>query len=146
MIFLDLVGTITDPETEQAALLQMAREVKRRFGLPEPPGEIWWEIEEYRRPYLETRGLDYIPIRDLIAAGTKILLEKHGIPMNEEDREWIEELYVSVHERFTGLSKNSLKGLKLMRSISEHLGVISDADDDYLRRVLRALEIYGLFD
>ncbi len=146
MIFLDLVGTITDPESERGALIQMAREIKRRFHLPESPGDIWEEIEDYRRPYMESRDAKYIPIRYLIASGTAVLLEKHGMSMDLGDTEWVKELYVSAHERFSALSGNALRGLEVMRDISEHLGVISDADDDYLKRVLKALGIHEFFD
>lgn len=146
MIFLDLVGTITDPKSEKEALMEIGRDIKERMGLPISPEEIWGSIERYRRPVMEKRDEKYIPIRELIVRGTEEVLRAHGMEMDENDRKWIKELYISSHERNVRLAENSLKGLRYMKDTATHLGIISDADDDYLKRVLKALGIERFFD
>ena len=146
MIFLDMVGTITDTVCEKGALLEIGREIKARFDMPLSAGEVWEAIDHYRRPAMERRDIEYRPIRDLIVEAVEELLKARGKILTEEDRRWLKELYISAHERHVCLAENSLDGIKLMRKTVEHLGVVSDADDDYLRRVLNALGIDRFFD
>lgn len=146
MIFLDLVGTITDCEKERRALLSIGEEIKSRFSLSEGADEIWNSIDSCRRPAMDSRDVKYVPIRDLISECLRKFLHVHGIEMSREDELWVKELYISAHERYSELSERAGEGLKIMREISDSLGLISDADDDYLERVLKALGITDIFD
>ena len=146
MIFLDLVGTITDSEKERRALLSIGEAIRSRFSLEESGEKIWNRIDSCRRPVMESRDVKYVPIRDLISDCLRKFLSEHGIEMSPEEEAWVKELYISAHERYSALSERADEGLRMMRKMAEHLGVISDADDDYLKRVLRALGIIDIFD
>ncbi len=141
-----MVGTITDPKYEKEALIEIGREIKERFDIPLSPQDVWEGIDRYRRPITERRDEKYVPIRELIVRGTEELLKPYDGSVDEADKKWIKELYISAHERNVRMAENALKGLELMKKTAQHLGVISDADDDYLRRVLKALGIYRIFD
>jgi HAD superfamily hydrolase (TIGR01549 family) len=95
---------------------------------------------------MESRDVRYVPIRDLISDCLGRYLREHGIIMSHEDESWVKELYVGAHERYSRLSEGALDGIEKMKELSDHLGVISDADDDYLKRVLKALGIMDMLD
>jgi len=95
---------------------------------------------------MERRDEDYVPIRELVVGGAEELLKQYGKSMKEGDKRWLEELYISAHKRKACLAENSLRGLEILRKMARHFGVISDADDKYLRRILNALGIAHFFD
>lgn len=146
MIFLDLVGTITDTEQEKKAQIYIGAEIKRRFSPSEPPEDIWNFIERCRRPKMESRDTRYIPIRELISDCLEKFLHIKEINMEETDKKWIKEVYISAHERYSAPTPSSMEALEIMKKLSEHLGLISDADADYLERVLGAMGILRFFD
>ncbi len=133
-------------EHEKRALLSIGDEIKKRFGLAESGEEIWEMIDSCRKPHMEARDVRYIPVRDLIASCLREILDKQGMEMGVEDEKWIKELYIRAHEDHVRLAKNALPGLKELRSLAWHMGVISDADSDYLMRLLKSLKILDFFD
>ncbi len=133
-------------EYENRALLYIGERIKERFSLPQSPEEIWDSIEACRKPHMESRHVRYVPVKDLVSMCLGRFLEKNGISMDGRDDEWIREMYVLSHEKNSRLAPKALEGIEEMRDIAWHLGVISDADDDYLHAVLSALGILELFD
>ena len=146
MIFLDLVGTITDPEKDREGMIEIARRVKERYSLPGEPDEIWARISEIRRPGAENRHINYIPFRYLTADAVFLMLADMGRKVSDDEIAWVERIYVEAQVEHAGLFPGALKGIQHMREFADHLGVISDADTNYLHEMLRALEVIDYFD
>ena len=146
MIFLDLVGTITDPKSDREGMIEIARMVKERYSIPGSPEEIWERIDEIRRPDAEKRDVHYIPFRFITADAVFLILRDMRIKMSDEELAWVEETYVGAQVKKARLSKHAKEGIEMMRSMAEHLGVISDADTGYLHSMLDALGVKQYFD
>ncbi len=145
-IFLDLVGTISDPAKDREGMIEIARRVKERYSLRESPEEIWERIAEIRRPGAEKRHIAYIPFRYLTADAVFLMLADMGRKISDDEIAWVERIYTEAQVEKAGLSPNALEGIRTMRYFAEHLGVISDADTKYLHEMLKALGVYHYFD
>jgi len=142
-IFLDMTGTITDKESENLAMLKLAERVKKRFSIPLEPEEIVRKIEEYRKPFMDKRDRDYVPIRYLVFEAIKEISPKK---LCASDSYWILDEYTRVHGEFVRLAPNAMEGLKRMRGMAEHMGIITDGDRPYAENLLESLGIRELFD
>ena len=142
-IFLDMTGTITDLESENHAFLKMSEEIARKFKIDLSPKEVMNEIIEYRKPFMEKRAEKYVPIRFLIADAVEHVT---GRKLNEEDRREIHRIYADYHAKYVKLAPKAMDALRIMRDMSQILGVVTDADTPYTEKVLNALGIKDLFD
>ncbi len=142
-VFLDMTGTLTDMESENYALYKLAEAIKRRFSLEMSAEEVLRRIEDYRRPYMMRRHEDYVPIRFLILEAVKELVPKR---LCANDSYWVIDEYSLIHARYVKLAENALEGLKRIRDMTEHLGLITDADRPFTDKLLKALGIADFFD
>jgi HAD superfamily hydrolase (TIGR01549 family) len=142
-VFLDMTGTITDMESENLAMLKLAERAKRRFSIPLEPEEIVQRIEEYRKPFMDRRDVDYVPIRYLMFEAIKNILPKK---LCASDSYLVLDEYSRVHGEFVRLAPNALEGLKKLREMAEHMGIITDGDRPYTENLLENLGIRDFFD
>ena len=142
-VFLDMTGTITDMESENLAMLKLAERLKKRFAIPLEPREIVERIEEYRKPFMDRRDKEYTPIRYLVLEAVKKISPK---PLCASDSYWVLDEYSKVHGEFVRLAPNALEGLKKLREMAEHMGVITDGDRPYTENLLKNLGIADFFD
>ena len=142
-IFLDMTGTITDMESENYAIYKLAQRIKEKFGIDMSAEEVLRRIEEYRKPIMDKRHEIYIPIRNLVVEGVERILSRK---VSDSERKWLMEEYVNVHATHVKLGRNSLEGLKKLRGMAKHLGMITDADLPYTKEVIKSLQISQFFD
>jgi len=142
-IFLDLTGTLTDMESEDYAMLKLAEKIKKRFSLDMDAEEILRRIEEYRKPYMDKRHISYTPIRFLVLEAVRRIVPKR---LCANDSYWIIDEYSSIHAKYVKLAPNALEGLKILRKIARHMGLITDADRPFTDRLLSSLKIVDFFD
>ena len=129
-------------ESENFAIYKLAEAIKMKFSIKLSTKEVLRSIENYRRPYMERRDIEYIPVRRLIIEATRKIVGN----LRNDDEEWLSKQYVDIHAKYVKLQKNSLEGLKRMKSIANHLGMITDADTPYTRKLLKSLGIENFFD
>ncbi len=142
-VFLDMTGTITDMESENLAMLKLAERLKKRFAIPLEPREIVERIEEYRKPSMDKRDKEYTPIRYLVLEAVKKISPRR---LCSSDAYWVLDEYSKVHGEFVRLAPNALEGLKKLRGMAEHMGVITDGDRPYTENLLENLGIADFFD
>ncbi len=142
-VFLDLTGTITDMKSEDYAFLKMCEAIGKRFGIDMEPGEIMRYILEYRKPYMENRHVEYFPIRNLIVKAVEKIAPRR---LCASDVFWIIDAYAEFHAKYVKLAHGSREALEKIRDISEHMGLITDADTPYTRKVLEGLDMAHYFD
>ncbi len=142
-IFLDMTGTITSMESEDYAFLKMCEAIKKRFNIDMGARELMEHILEFRRPYMENRHVEYYPIRNLIVKAVEKIVPKR---LCSSDAFWIMDAYSEFHARYVKLAPRAKEGLDILREISKHLGLITDADTPYTQKVLKGLGIEHYFD
>ncbi len=140
-VFFDLTGTLTLPESEMESLNAMYRALGRAFSCD--PETLQHAVESYRQPIVERRHIEYRPMRDLIAEGVERFLRRR---LGEEERELIRREYIRAHVENLRLRERAREALEEACEFATHVGVISDADRDYLKEVLRALEVTDYLD
>ncbi len=142
-IFLDMTGTITEMDSEDYAFYKMCESIKKRFGIDMSAQELMEHILEFRKPYMENREKEYYPIRNLIVKAVEKVVPKR---LCSNDVFWIIDAYSNYHAKHVRIVYGGMEALKEMRSMAEHMGLITDADRPYTEKVLRALGIFDLFD
>ncbi|NPA74739.1 MAG: HAD family hydrolase [Euryarchaeota archaeon] len=142
-IFLDMTGTITDMDSENFAILKLAEKIQKRFRIPMSAEEVLQKIEEYRKPRMDKRDVEYVPIRFLILEAVKSIAPE---PLCANDSYWVLDEYANVHAKYVKLAPKAKEGLKKLRGLAEHMGVITDGDRPYTEKLLQALGIASLFD
>ncbi len=142
-VFLDMTGTITDMESENMAFLKMCESIGKRFNIQMDGKKIMERILRYRKPFMDNRHKEYYPIRNLIAKAVEEIVPKR---LCSSDVFWIIDSYSYYHARYVKLAPGALEALKEIRNISEHMGLITDADTPYTNKVLEALGIKHFFD
>ncbi len=142
-VYLDMTGTITDMESENFAMYQLAEEIKKRFAIPLSTAEVLRRIEEYRKPIMERRDKEYVPIRHLVLEAVKKIVPR---PLCANDSYWILDEYSAVHSRYVKLAPEALEGLQVIRKVAKHMGLITDADRPFTDRLLKSLGISKFFN
>ena len=142
-VFLDMTGTITDMKSEDLAILKLSESIGKKFNIPVSPEEILYKIEKYRKPYMDRRDKEYTPIRFLILEAVKRLSPQ---PLSEKDSYWVITEYSRIHAIYVRLAPGAREGLKKIRRIAKHVGIITDGDRPYTEKLLYALDIANLFD
>ncbi len=142
-VFLDMTGTITDMNSENEAFLKMCEKLAKEFTINIPAEKLADKIKEYRRPFMEKRAEKYIPIRHLIADAVEEII---GKKLKEEEREEVYQIYEDSHARYVQLAPGASEALKMIRSMADAMGIVTDADTPYTEKVVRALGIENLFD
>jgi len=142
-VFLDMTGTITDMESENLAMLKLAERIKRRFSLDMSAEEIAKKIDEFRKPFMERRDVEYVPIRYLVLEAVKNIVPKR---LCTEESYWILDEYTKVHGEYVRLAPGAKEGLRRIRERAEHMGIITDGDRPYTEKLLESLGISDIFD
>ncbi len=142
-VYLDMTGTITDMRSENFAMYKLAEEIKHRFAMSLSADEVLSKIEEYRKPIMEQRDKEYVPIRHLVLEAVERLVSR---PLGADNSYWILNEYSAVHSRYVKLAPGALEGLQVIRKVAKHMGLITDADRPFTERLLNSLEIAKFFD
>ncbi len=142
-VFLDLTGTITSVESENYAFYKMCEAIKKRFEIDMSAEQLMHHILEFRKPYMDNREKIYYPIRNLIVRAVENVVSKR---LCSNDVFWIIDAYTNYHAKYVKPDRGSEEALKIIRRKAEHLGLITDADRPYTEKVLRAMNIYEIFD
>ena len=142
-IYLDMTGTITDIDSENFAMLKLAEAIGKKFKIQMSPEEILRKIEEYRKPYMDKRDKEYIPIRFLILEAVKQIAPE---PLCANDSYWVLDEYTKLHAKHVRLAPGAKEGLEKLRAMTEHMGIITDGDRPYTDSLIHALGIADLLD
>lgn len=142
-VFLDMTGTITSMESENYAFYKMCEAIKRRFEIDMSAEQLMEHILEFRKPYMDNREKIYHPIRNLIVRAVEKVAPKR---LCSNDVFWIMDTYVNYHAKYVKPDKSAEEALKTIRKMAEHLGLITDADRPYTENVLKAMNMYEIFD
>ncbi len=145
-IFLDLGGTLMDPESDRRAHREMMKALGDAAGLSSDPEEmlsLYTRMHEERLQGLGTtwRSGDEIT-REVVAS----MLRREGIVMTEGHWRAFLRAYWREHLRWLRLFPEALEVLEALRVRRHHLGLISDIDEDFLQMCFWAFPIEGYFD
>ncbi len=143
-VFFDFVGTLITKAGENVTHQNIVRNVLERAGRDDlDVVEVWEEYEaETSSAFKELAGRPYVKIRDVDTKAMLRVGERYGFEVPEDF--W--EISVSMHEKYGELFPDAVETLKSLRGMGLHVGIITDSDNDYIDRHLRALGIRDLFD
>ena len=144
-IFFDFGGTLMNAKSDKEAHYHLMNAVKQKYALKTTTEKLLAEYEfyvhKYPNPlvYEKSHGM-----KNIKNAFCQILSARSKIP----DYNWFWEEYMKNHIAHVRLNKHAQEVLVKIKSSEpkSHLGLISDADDEYLYKQMSALDILGLFD
>lgn len=137
-IFVDLYGTLMDPESDRAAHRAMVEALAARFHLGDGLDCLSEELEAARDRYFRSpRG--FWTGREVIEDATVEFLRGHGVEASAEDLRWWTGLYLRTHREHLRLYPDARAFLEGLRSLPLHRGLISDIDLDFLPLVRETL-------
>jgi putative hydrolase of the HAD superfamily len=149
-VFFDLVGTLVDEESDHAAHELLMAQVKQRFGLEDPVGDLVGEYHLLGSDQLEEEraaGLRHGPSFARAYTATFVaMLTKRGFRPGQEDEAWFHEAYFACHRQRVRLAPDARRALAAVRKLGVHTGLISDIDKPMLEDHLDFLGLQGGFD
>jgi HAD superfamily hydrolase (TIGR01549 family) len=146
-IFFDYGGTLFDYASDDMAHLKTVEKIIERFRIDAQPGPM--ERSFTRRlwhEYREGMGLQAVKGREVSNHCFAMTLQEYGVTgLKEEDFLWYEEMAISSHCQHVRLYPAALSVLERARNLGFFVGLISDFDTEFLRRMLDSHGITGLF-
>ncbi len=137
-IFLDLYGTLMDPESDRAAHHAMVLALADRFRLTGEVEDLSRDLEAFReRFFYNDRG--FWTGKEVIEDATVEFLQTHGVRPTAEDMTWWRGLYLATHRQHLRLYPDAQDFLCRLQALPLHRGLISDIDTDFLALVREAL-------
>ncbi len=147
-LFFDFGGTLADIESDARAHVEMFKEVVKRFNLDVDPRELSEKYDKLQiESYLNSDGKRYKRFIDRACEVFEIILEDYGVEVDKEDVEWFRNVYVEKHIKCIELYPEVKFALNRIREIFDgHIGIISDADDWYIRALVEKFGLEHIFD
>ncbi len=143
-VFFDFVGTLITRAGEDVTHQNIVREVLERAGRSDLDViDVWKKYEaETSSAFKKLAGGPYVRIKNVDTEAMQKVGKHYGFKVPENF--W--EISISMHERYGKLFPGTVETLKNLRGLGIHVGMITDSDNEYLERHLRALGIRDLFD
>ncbi|MFQ5918861.1 MAG: HAD family hydrolase [Thermoplasmata archaeon] len=132
-VFLDLGGTLLDPESDRRAHRAIIRAFREAADVDLPEGELWNRYDRLHRERIRELGtrwtVDRVMNREAL---TRILQEEGGV-LREEHWEAFQEAYWKEHLRCLRMFPETEEVLRGLRNLDVHMGLLSDTDEDFLQ-------------
>jgi len=144
-IFFDFGGTLMDPKSDHEAHVLLMEKIKKEFKLPLTVEQL---LKKYYEAMEATESISkelYIPALVRAENFFKRLLVEHGIVPTKVEVKWFEKAYMESHFERVRLYPDVVEALESLSSLGIHIGVLSEADEIYLKRQLEELEVLHLF-
>jgi FMN phosphatase YigB (HAD superfamily) len=138
-VFVDLFGTLMDPESDRMAHRAMVRSMAERFGLEGEELELTASFEAAREGYFARP--EGWTAREVIIEATAGWVATHGGRVDGGDEAWLREVYLSTHLQQLRLYPDAEGFLQGLAHMPFHRGLISDIDVEFLGLVRKALNL-----
>lgn len=146
-VFFDCTGTIYDPDSDQIAHVETAREIVRHFRLNVTPESLTRRFAWMSERYMARQGVDaYVSADELLRAILSRFSAIFQVDKNEENYHWIKETTRLMHRRHARLIPGVRETLGKVRKMGYHVGLVSHMDRELLADILECLEVVPLID
>ncbi|MBI2945077.1 MAG: HAD-IA family hydrolase [Candidatus Wallbacteria bacterium] len=146
-IFFAYTGTIYDPQSDQKAHLESAREIVRHFKLDVTPQSLLERFSERADRYLAQRDADeFLAGDDMLRAVLPHFGTILQVPKTREHFLFVKEVTRKMHCVHGALMPGAEEALSGIRERGFHVGLISHVDGDLLGSLLDSLGIRDYFD
>lgn len=147
LVLFDLIGTLLDEDSDYEALDKAMEAVAARFGTVASPADLsgeftlaFMEIVRSEEPDGDEPA-EFMPFADTAREIFAGLMRHHGVPVEDEDKEWFWDTYLRVQKETWRPYPEVPEVIAALEKEGYLLGVVTDADR-YL--VEDALPVIGL--
>lgn len=146
-VYFDCTGTLYDPQSDQRAHLEAARELIRLFKLSVTPQSLVERFSGFANRFLQKRDADeFMAGDDMLRAVLPHFGTMLGIAKTHENFEQVKAIVRKMHCDHGKLMPGAIETLAGVRERGFHVGLISHVDDHLLGALLESLGINGCFD
>ena len=147
-VFFDYGGTLFDYASDKLAHLETARLTLERFGIEADPAVFEEEFTtRLWREYTTGMGTTTVKGQEVSNHCFCQTLVTYGIKdVTADDLEWYEETVIKNHCRFVRLYPDAAQTLESCRRMGYYVGLISDFDQVFLMRLMKAHDVVKYFD
>jgi 2-haloacid dehalogenase/putative hydrolase of the HAD superfamily len=146
-VYFDCTGTLYDPQSDQRAHLEAARELIRLFKLSVTPQSLVERFSSFANKFLQKRNADeFLAGDDMLRAVLPHFGTMLGIPKTHENFEQVKAIVNQMHCDHGKLMPGAVETLAGVRERGLHVGLISHVDNHLLQALLGSLGIGDCFD
>ncbi|MBI3891405.1 MAG: HAD-IA family hydrolase [Candidatus Wallbacteria bacterium] len=146
-VFFSYTGTIYDPQSDQKAHIEAAREIVRHFKLDVTPQSLLESFSQRADRYLAGRDADeFLAGDDMLRAVLPHFGTILQVPKTHEHLQFVKDVTRKMHCVHAALMPGAEETLAGVKERGFHVGLISHIDDDLLGALLESLRIRDFFD
>ena len=145
-VFFDMGGTLLDMKADKAAHLIVLEATKVRYGLDVSVEQLHTWIIDYLYKFQASQERRWRSILELTEEAFREQMARLGVDVDRRDSEWFMKTYKATYRkgvRLTAGAIDTLRGAKLM---GLHVGILSDADNEWVDMVLGSLGVRPFLD
>ncbi len=144
-IFVDFGNTLVRDDADKKLHVLIAKEIKKRYELPEEPKKINDFLSSFVKGGLVNSHIKWPGLLNLYTQAFALLLNVHGKEASLEDIQYFKGLFLDFHAKYSVLYEDAVETLNEFKERGYYIGMISDNDNDILYRILEAKKIKNLF-
>ncbi|MBI4870361.1 MAG: HAD-IA family hydrolase [Candidatus Riflebacteria bacterium] len=146
-VFFDCTGTLYDPESDQRAHLEAARQLVRHFKLDVTPQSLVERFSRLANRYLTQQQSDeFLAGDDMLRAVLPHFGTILGVAKTHEHFELVKAIARKMHCEYGALMPGAAETLQGVKDRGFHVGLISHVDKQFLDVLLGALKIRQFLD
>ncbi len=135
-VFLDLGGTLVDPETDLKAHQEMMKVFRDAVGLSVASSELYEKFQTRREEQIRQLGTQWQRDQAITRSVVRGILDDEALSMSEEHWGAFQQAYWDEHARWIDLFPEAEHVLRKLQETSLHTGLLSDVDEDFLQLCL----------
>ena len=145
-VFLDLGGTLLDPESDRRAHRAMVRTFREAAEMSLPESELWARYNRLHRERIRELGTRWTVDRVVNREALTQILREEGEALREEHWEAFQDAYWKEHLRHLRMFPETERVLKGLQNLDVHTGLLSDTDEDFLQICLYVFPLDRFLD
>ena len=145
-VFFDMGGTLIDMKADKSSHLLVLEATKARYGLDISVVELHNRIVDYLERFQSSQTKHWRPILELTEEAFRQEMARLGIDADRRDSDWFMKTYKSTYRKGVKLAAGTLDVLRGARQLSLHVGILSDADEEWASLLIDSLGIRIFLD
>jgi len=145
-VFLDMGGTLLDMQSDKYSHLRVLEETKARYGLEVSVNDLHVRFVDYLDRFQESQSKRWRSVLGLTEEAFREEMARLGIDAQNRDTDWFLKTYKATYRKGVKLAAGAMDAVRGAKLLGLHVGVVSDADEEWANLILDSLRIRPLLD
>lgn len=145
-VFLDMGGTLLDMQSDKQSHLKVLEATKARFGLDASVTDLHVRFVDYLERFQASQSTRWRSVLGLTEDAFREEMARMGIDVQKRDTDWFIRTYKMTYRKGVKLASGAMEAVRGAKLLGLHVGVLSDADEEWAALLLDGLRVKPLLD